>query len=94
MHANRRKYTKQSHHWAWPLVATVWWMKFSTVVLPLQLLPTMQLKPSSQAGASVGRNLIGDDSQIEGIISGLVAFRRGPLLARGRTAHVATRKGR
>ncbi|MDE0388391.1 MAG: hypothetical protein OXI75_06820 [Rhodospirillales bacterium] len=58
-------------------------MKFSTVVLPLKLLPAMQLKPSSQAGDSVGRNLIGDDSQIEGIISGLVAFCRGPLLARG-----------
>ena len=69
-------------------------MKSSIVVLPLQRLPTVQLKPSSQAGASVGRNLIGDDGQIEGIISGLVAFRRGPLLARGRTAFVATRKGR
>ena len=69
-------------------------MKFSTVVLPLKLLPTMQLNPSSQEGASVSRNLIGDDGQIEGIISGLVAFRRGPSLARGRTAFVATRKGR
>ena len=53
-------------------------MKSSIVVLPLQRLPTMQLKPSSQAGASVGRNLIGDNGQIEGIISGLVAFRRSP----------------
>ncbi|MDD9993957.1 MAG: hypothetical protein OXP75_19340 [Rhodospirillales bacterium] len=90
MNANRRKYTKQSNQRAWLLIATAWWMKSSIVVLPVQRLPTMQLKPSSQAGASVGRNVIGVDSQIEGIISGLVAFRRSPLPAHGRTALVAT----
>ena len=94
MHANRRKYPKQSNQRTWLAVATVRWMKFSTVVLPVQRLPTMQLKPSSKAGASVGRNVIGVDGQIEGIILGLVAFRRSPFLAHGRTALVATKKGR